>query len=108
VTFDDFQNFLVGYTGGTPNWFNGDFDYNGVVNFADFNSYFLPGYALSNGPSGGSLSPADRAQFAAFATAAGEPLVLSSAATPAPEPSALGIVMFGTTGLLARRRKMKK
>src|SRR5205085_12450013 len=104
MTFDDFSKFLDGYNGvQPPSWFYGDYDYNGVVDFTDFNT-FINGYNLANGVNGATLSPAEQAQLASMATAAGAPLIVSNAA-PAPEPGSLGVLAVAGVGMLARRRR---
>jgi hypothetical protein len=98
VTFDDFQDFLLGYSGTQQaDWFTGDFNYTGQVNFDDFN-IFLTGLAAYNS-TGVAYAPALRAQLASFATDAGEPLLATT--SPVPEPGAA--LSFAAIPLLLRR-----
>jgi autotransporter-associated beta strand protein len=99
VTFDDFQNFLNGFSGAqSARWFSGDFNYSGAVTFDDF-QIFLTGYSAYN-TTGVGLSPDETSPLASLAA---DPAFSSPAATPAPEPaSALG---FAAGALLLRRRR---
>jgi hypothetical protein len=92
VTFDDFQNFLIGYTGADDRWFTGDFNYSGQVTFDDF-QIFLTGYSAYNN-TGLTLSPADEAKIA---------ILTISDASPAPEPS-VAAWGFAMLPFLRRRR----
>jgi autotransporter-associated beta strand protein len=83
-----------GVTAGAT-WLQGDLDYNGTVNVADL-ADLAGNFGKDLGPSSGTAGAA----LPAAAAAAGGAAV--------PEPTALGVVMLTTGGLLARRGRRQK
>jgi autotransporter-associated beta strand protein len=94
---NDFDLFLQGYLGGGTGWVMGDFNYDGVVDTADF-QLFVDGAAAQGMALGelekavagnGQLSAAQKASLLAVI----------------PEPTAAGLMMVAMVGVVGRRRK---
>src|SRR5205085_4867210 len=101
VNSDDFNQFLAGFNGGGDKiWLNGDFDYDNDVDSDDFN-FFLLGFNAYNSNGQVVLSESFRSELSDFASINGLALVL-------PEPSALGLALLASTGLMARSRRKAK
>jgi hypothetical protein len=92
VSFADFQRLEVAF--GNPGfWGNGDFDYSGIIDYADFVMLFN-NYGQTLGQPAAPISPGDAMSLAAFAAA------------NVPEPAFLGIAGVGVA-MLARRRRAR-
>jgi fibronectin-binding autotransporter adhesin len=79
------NGFLTHLTG----WFNGDFNYDGVINGSD--------YTL--------IDNAYNTQGASVAAAVATAEVAGAEGSSVPEPTTLGLIGIGATGLLGRRRR---
>ena len=53
VDLTDFNNFLVGFTGGGSTWEVGNFNGDGVVDITDFSNFFVPNFLTAGGGSYG-------------------------------------------------------
>ncbi|MGD0140926.1 MAG: PEP-CTERM sorting domain-containing protein [Tepidisphaeraceae bacterium] len=78
-------------------WDQGDFNYDGVVNAADFNELA----ANFNQGDSGAASAGDVAALDAFAVANGISLA------NVPEPASVGMMVMAGLGIFARRRRRR-
>ena len=94
----DYAGLDVGMAGRLQGWGNGDFDYNGTVNFYD---YALIDYvAISRGlPLGGPMYRLHEARF-------GSDYVAAMSALGVPEPSCGLLAVLGGAVLVARKRRI--
>jgi hypothetical protein len=95
VNFGDLLALAKSYNGANAYWAQGDFDYNGVVNFADL---LILAKHYNQTTAGAPVVPGASAEFNAGVAAA-------FAAAAVPEPTTLGVLAIGGTGLLVRRRR---
>jgi hypothetical protein len=94
---NDFNLFLQGFLTGGSNWESGDYNYDGVVDVADFKMY-IDGYKSQ----GGALGDLDNAIAATpFLTISEKASFLSMV----PEPSSMALVAFAAA--LAGRRRLR-
>jgi hypothetical protein len=97
VNFSDLLTLAANYGLTTADWAQGDFNYDNTVNFSDlltlaanYGSSLSPSAAESNG-----ISPSFAAQWN----------LAVSEVSSVPEPTSIGLLAIGATGLLARRRR---
>lgn len=96
INADDYALADRGLAKGLTDWVNGDFDYSGVIDSAD---YLL--IDTSYGLSGGSLSP----DFLAQREAQFGEAYVSQLIAAVPEPASLGLIGLGAVAALGRRRR---
>ncbi len=94
---NDFNLFLQGFLGKGSGWEFGDYNYDGVVNVADF-KMFIDGFKAQ----GGSLGELDAAVLADGLLSNAQRATLLAAV---PEPSCAAIMAVGAWGLLSRKRR---
>jgi hypothetical protein len=92
VNGTDFAILAANFNQAVTSWDQGDFNYDGKANGTDFT-------ALAANFNQGASQSADEAALAAFASANG----LTASAVP--EPTSMGLLLAGSIGLVARRRR---
>ncbi|MGA2442977.1 MAG: trypsin-like serine protease [Tepidisphaeraceae bacterium] len=98
VNAADFTILAANFNQPVTGWDQGDFNYDGLVNAADFTDLA----ANFNQSVSGAASGGDVAALDAFAAANGISLA------NVPEPGSLSLLVFGSVGTLARRRRHKR
>jgi autotransporter-associated beta strand protein len=97
VDGSDYSLIDNGYLNHLTGWYNGDFNYDGVVNGSDYtlidNAYNTQGASLAASIAGAS----------AIATAQ-----IATGDSSVPEPSTIGVIGLGLTGLLSRRASRRR
>jgi hypothetical protein len=93
VNGSDFAILATNFNKAVSGWDQGDFNYDGAANGSDF-------AALAGNFNKGASQSADLAAVEAFASANG-------LQASVPEPASLGVLLVGSTGLLARRRRSR-
>jgi hypothetical protein len=94
----DFTILAANFNQPVTGWDQGDFNYDGQVNAADFTDLAAN---FNQSTSGADVSGGDVAALDAFAAANGLSLPTSSV----PEPASAGMMVMAGCGILARRRR---
>jgi hypothetical protein len=88
-------------------WQNGDFNYDGVVNYEDYALMDAACATFENGPLATSEIAAHAAEFGQSYIAALAALDPAAVPAVAPEPASTSFIGVGLIGLLGRRRSRK-
>jgi hypothetical protein len=97
VDGSDYSRIDNGYQNQLTGWYNGDFNYDGVINGSDYtlidNAFNTQGASLAD-EIDGSLLAVPTAEISG-----------SASVSAVPEPATLGLLSFGSLALLGRRRR---